>query len=144
MSFRDAIFQQIGLNDARVWCFFYAKCFGEWFMAQSVKDASKKALFAEDSPTNRWLQEIVGNQIDAIAGDGESDKAPMESLHQYCRESENLVKVFWLGSLCHQAISRAAASKEDKTYGKVSKDSIGKSRISNKKRKEICTKQMTC
>jgi hypothetical protein len=104
-------------------CLTFMQCFGEWFTSLSVKDATKKAIFSEDSPTNRWLQDIVGNQLDGIS---ENLQPPMESLYEFCRSSEELVRAFWLATLCREAACQAATEKEEKTYGKIPSDKTGR------------------
>lgn len=98
------------------------KCFGEWFTSLPVKAVTKKAIFAEDSPTNRWLQDIVGKQLEE---NPESQQPPMESLYEFCRSSEELVRAFWLAALCRESASLAATEIEEKTYGKISSEKSG-------------------
>ena len=50
----------------------------------------------------------------------------MESLFQFCRASEELIRAFWLATLCLEAIYQASIEQEEKTYGKVSCEKIGK------------------
>jgi hypothetical protein len=88
----------------------------------SVKDITKKAIFAKKSPSNRWLETIVREQIDANSS---SEHGPMESLYDFCRAEEELVRAFWLGTLCRQSVKQAAAEKEEESYGKVSSEVIG-------------------
>eukprot|EP00980_Cylindrotheca_fusiformis_P005921 scaffold1246_cov134-Cylindrotheca_fusiformis.AAC.13 len=49
----------------------------------------------------------------------------MQSLFEFCKSSEELVRAFWLATLCREAAFQASSEKEDSTYGKVSKDEIG-------------------
>jgi hypothetical protein len=56
----------------------------------------------------------------------ESDIFPMQSLYEFCRSSEELVRAFWLATLCREAISQAATEKEEKTYGKISSEESGR------------------
>mmetsp|Transcript_33746 Transcript_33746/g.81816 ORF Transcript_33746/g.81816 Transcript_33746/m.81816 type:complete len:1419 (+) Transcript_33746:672-4928(+) len=99
------------------------KCFGEWFTSLSVKDSTTKSIFAKDSPANRWLKELAVPQIQKAA---ETDTPPMQSLYDYCSSSEELVRVFWLATLCREVVYQASTEMEDETYGKVSKDtSVG-------------------
>lgn len=99
------------------------KCFGEWFASLSVKEVTKKAIFAEKSPVKRWLQEHIRSQLD----DKYSGKdPPMEAIYQYCRRSHELVRAFWLATLCHESISQVAQEKEEQSYGKITKASLGK------------------
>jgi hypothetical protein len=88
----------------------------------SVKDITKKAIFAKNSPANRWLQTIVREQIDAHSS---NEQGPMETLYAFCRAEEELVRAFWLATLCRQSVSQAATEKEEKSYGKVSSEEIG-------------------
>ena len=98
------------------------QCFGEWFTSLSVKDATKKAIFAEDSPTNRWLQDIIGRQLEKSKN--KSD-IPMVALYEFCKSSEELVRAFWLGTLCREAMAQVSIEKAEKTYGKVSSEKLG-------------------
>ena len=50
---------------------------------------------------------------------------PMEAIYLFCRNSEELVRAFWLATLCHEAISQVAEEQEEKTYGKVLKEELG-------------------
>ncbi|KAL3941734.1 MAG: hypothetical protein SGBAC_003946, partial [Bacillariaceae sp.] len=95
------------------------KCFGEWFTSLSIKDSTTKSIFAKDSPANRWLKELAVPQIQKAA---ENNTPPMQSLYDYCSNSEELVRVFWLGTLCREVVYQASSEMEDETYGKVSKN----------------------
>ena len=66
---------------------------------------------------------MVGAELDTIA-DGQNH--PMKSLYEYCRRSEELVRAFWLATLCREAAFRAAVEKEEKSYGKISSAKIGR------------------
>jgi hypothetical protein len=68
------------------------------------------------------LKEIIGLQLEKTA---ESGDVPMQSLHEFCKSSEELVRAFWLATLCREAVFQAASEKEDATYGKVSKEETG-------------------
>lgn len=48
----------------------------------------------------------------------------MESIYQYCRKSEELIRAFWLAALCYDAICPVAQEQEEKTYGKISRDQL--------------------
>eukprot|EP00536_Pseudo-nitzschia_multiseries_P014988 jgi/Psemu1/320766/estExt_fgenesh1_pm.C_7970006 len=93
------------------------KCFGEWFVGLPIKKATKNAVFAQFSPSIRWLKEIVSCQIDNSLND--DNIAPMDSLFYFCRGSEDLIRAFWLAALCRQTIFEVATEKEGQTYGKV-------------------------
>lgn len=93
-------------------------------MTLSVKDISKKAVFATASPTTRWLEGIVKEDMDV---DDDNERTQMTSLYDFCRASEELVRAFWLAILCRQSVAEAATEKEAKTYGKVSSKEIGMS-----------------
>jgi hypothetical protein len=110
------------------------QCFGEWFASLSVKDSTTKSIFAKDSPANRWLKEIIGLQLEKTA---ESGDVPMQSLHEFCKSSEELVRAFWLATLCREAVFQAASEKEDATYGKVSKEESGEFKKYSSTRVEI-------
>ena len=87
-------------------------------MTLSMKDISKKIVFAKPSPANRWLQNMFRAVVDT---DETGDDALLPALFTFCREAEDLVRAFWLASLCRQALSEASSEFEQKTYGKVSK-----------------------
>jgi hypothetical protein len=87
-----------------------------------VKELTKKAIFAEESPVKRWLQERISAHLD---DDPELSEMPMEAIYQFCRKSEELVRAMWLATLCHESISQVAEEKEEKTYGKISKEELG-------------------
>ena len=69
-----------------------------------------------------FRSEIVSSQIDNSL-DGEEIK-PIDSLYSFCRASEDLIRAFWLGTLCRQAIYEVATDKETKTYGKIDRAQI--------------------
>lgn len=115
----NQIFESLGIKNEHE---YKLKCFGEWFTALPLKVATKNAVFALNSPSVRWLKDIVSLQIDGIREGTESD--PMTSIHDFCRESEDLVRAFWLATLCREAIFEVAAEKEEKSYGKVDQDVI--------------------
>jgi Rab3 GTPase-activating protein regulatory subunit N-terminus len=100
------------------------KCFGEWFMSLSLKEATKKTVFAVESPAIRWLKEIISDQLEEQSEVGSYN--PMESLYKFCVESEDILRAFWLGSLCHQAVQEASLAKEEKSYGKIDSSAIVK------------------
>lgn len=87
-----------------------------------MKEVTKKAIFAEESPVKRWLQERISAHLDE---DPELAQPPMEAIYQFCRKSEELVRAMWLATLCHESISQVAEEKEEKTYGKISKEVLG-------------------
>lgn len=70
----------------------------------------------------RWLQERISAHLDS---DQDLKELPMEAIYQFCRKSEELVRAFWLATLCHESISQAAEEQEEKTYGKISKEELG-------------------
>ena len=110
----DQVFESLGIkNDYE----YKLKCFGEWFVGLSIKIATKNAVFATNSPSIRWLKDIISNQI-GDASDSE-EIAPMKSLYRFCRESEDLVRSFWLATLCRQALYEVAIEKEEQSYGQV-------------------------
>lgn len=93
-------------------------------MMLSVKKGAKKALFSVHSPIIRWLQHIVGHQLDSKTGP--DPEVPLKALHHFCRDSTNLVQAFWLATVCRDAVAQAAKQKEEKTYGKISSTEAGK------------------
>lgn len=98
------------------------RCFGEWFFGLPIKKATKNAVFAQFSPSVRWLKEIVSSQIDASL---EKPKiTTMDSLFDFCRASEDLVRAFWLTTLCRETLYEVATDYEGKTYGKVDRSQV--------------------
>lgn len=87
-----------------------------------MKEVTKKAIFAEDSPVKRWLQDRISTYLDEAS---DKREPPMQAIYQYCRKSDELVRAFWLATLCHESISQVAEEKEEKTYGKISKAELG-------------------
>jgi len=98
------------------------KCFGEWFFGLPIKKATKNAVFAKFSPSVRWLKEVVSSQIDSSL-DG-PEITTMDSLFDFCRASEDLVRVFWLATLCRETLYEVATDYESKTYGKVDRSTV--------------------
>ena len=99
------------------------KCFGEWFIGLPIKISTKNAVFAEFSPSIRWLKKIVSSQLEGFL-DEKSEIIPMESLFQFCRSSEDLIRAFWLAVLCRETIDEVATDFEEKTYGKVDRSQV--------------------
>jgi len=115
----NQIFESLGIKNNYE---YKLKCFGEWFIGLPIKKATKNAVFAQFSPSIRWLKEIVAIQIDNLLDDEEI--APMKSLYNFCRASEDLIRAFWLGALCRQALYEVATDKEGETYGKIDRTQI--------------------
>lgn len=91
-------------------------------------------MFAAESPVKRWLQERIKVQLE----DEKAEHPPMESIYQYCRNADELVRAFWLAALCRECVSVVAREMEEKTYGKVSRNELGTLRIvSNPRLKTI-------
>jgi hypothetical protein len=99
------------------------KCFGEWFCSLPLKKTM--TMFAKESSTNKWLCEVIGFQMDIFVKD-QSEIIPMKSLMEYCQNSEELVRVFWLATLCRESMLQVATEKEEETYGIVSIENTGK------------------
>ena len=99
------------------------KCFGEWYMTLSAKEAAQKGFYSLYSPMMRWLQEMVTKQLDKRTSD--EHEIALEALHTFCAESADLVRAFMLGALCREAVAKAALKKEEKTYGKISSSEKG-------------------
>ncbi|CAB9516100.1 Rab3 GTPase-activating protein non-catalytic subunit [Seminavis robusta] len=110
----NSIFGALGIMDDGE---YLLKVFGEWYMTLSTKEAAQKGFYALYSPMMRWLQEMVGNQLDRK--DADPDEIALKSLYNFCTESADLVKAFMLGALCREAVSKAAIKMEEKTYGKI-------------------------
>jgi hypothetical protein len=115
----NQIFHSLGIEDDYE---YKLKCFGEWFVGLPIKTATKNVVFAQFSPSIRWLKEIVSSQIDASLASTEI--TPMDSLFHFCRASEDLVRALWLAALCRETIHEVATDYEGKTYGKVDRSQI--------------------
>eukprot|EP00529_Nitzschia_sp_RCC80_P002672 CAMPEP_0113446134 /NCGR_PEP_ID=MMETSP0014_2-20120614/3546_1 /TAXON_ID=2857 /ORGANISM="Nitzschia sp." /LENGTH=1707 /DNA_ID=CAMNT_0000337209 /DNA_START=52 /DNA_END=5175 /DNA_ORIENTATION=- /assembly_acc=CAM_ASM_000159 len=98
------------------------RCFGEWFTSLSLKEATKKTVFTIESPAIRWLKEIISRQLEDQSAS--APIRPMQSLYDFCVESEDLLRAFWLGSLCHQAVKDVSFEKEEKSYGKIKSSAV--------------------
>lgn len=117
----NSIFGALGiLEDSE----YLLKCFGEWYMTLSTKEAAQKGFYALYSPMMRWLQEMAVKQLDNKKAD--PNEIVLQSLHSFCSDSAELVNSFMLGSLCREAVAKAALKKEEKTYGKISSAEKGK------------------
>lgn len=109
-----AIFDSLG---TRADCHYVQQCFGEWFMTLSVKEAYHKGLHCENPPLIRLLQDLVTRQL--ASGPLPEDDVVLNVVYTHCTECTDLVRAFMLGSLCLEAVSRAALQKEKWTYGKI-------------------------
>ena len=98
------------------------KCFGEWFFGLPIKIATKNAVFAKFSPSVRWLKEIISSQLDAVLE--KPEVTTLDSLFDFIRASEDLVRAFWLATLCRETLYEVATEYEEKTYGKVEASKI--------------------
>ena len=115
----NQIFDSLGIKNNYE---YKLKCFGEWFIGLPIKKATKHAVFAQFSPSIRWLKEIVSSQIGASLDN--AGITPMDSLFHFCRASEDLIRAFWLSALCRETIYEVATDYEGKTYGKVDRSKI--------------------
>ena len=115
----NQIFDSLGIKENYA---YKLKCFGEWFFGLPIKKATKNTVFAQFSPSIRWLKEIVSSQIDASLQNPEIKI--MDSLFDFCRASEDLIRAFWLATLCRETIYEVATDYEGKTYGKVDRSQI--------------------
>lgn len=115
----NQIFDSLGIKNNYE---YKLKCFGEWFVGLPIKKATKNAVFAQFSPSMRWLKEIVSSQIDASLAN--TELIPMDSLFRFCRASDDLVRAFWLAALCRETIHEVTTDYEGKTYGKVDRSQI--------------------
>ena len=94
-------------------------------MVLPLKDLSDKGLCAVSSPMGRWLQDIVFHQLEIKAANGGSD-TPLSAILKFCRDSDELIRAFWLASLCREAVAEASMQVEEKTYGKIPSSESGK------------------
>ena len=117
----NSIFGALGiLEDSE----YLLKCFGEWYMTLSTKEAAQKGFYSLYSPMMRWLQEMAAKQLDRKSAD--PHEVALKSLHSFCSDSAELVNAFMLGALCREAVAKAAIKKEEKTYGKIKSSEKGK------------------
>jgi hypothetical protein len=94
-------------------------------MGLPLKVYSEKGAISVSTPMGRWLQTLAGRQLESEASEG-GHKIILHSLHQFCRESDQLVRAFWLATLCRDSVAEAAKQKEEKTYGKISSSDSSK------------------
>ena len=95
-------------------------------MSIPAREAARKGLFGLHSPMVRWLQDMVASELDAIvASDESSETLLLRSLYNFCSEATELVRAFFLATLCREAVSIATRKREAKTYGKVSSAESG-------------------
>jgi hypothetical protein len=105
---------------------FIIQCFGDWFVSTPAREAARKGLFGLHSPMVRWLQDMVASELDSIVASDERTETPLlGSLYKFCSEATDLVRAFFLATLCRDAISIATKKREAKTYGKVSSAESG-------------------
>jgi len=110
----SSIFENLGiLSDYK----YTEKCFGDWFMTLSVREAYKKGLSSDMPPMVRLLQDLVHRQL--ASGPIPENEIPLGVLCKFCEEASDLVRAFMLGALCLEAVSRTATQKEKLSFGKV-------------------------
>ena len=110
----SSVFENLGIRSD----FKYTeKCFGEWFMTLSVREAYTKGLSSDLPPMVRLLQDLVTREL--ASGPIPENDVPLGVLCKFCEESTDLVRAFMLGALCLEAVSRSAAQKEKLSLGKV-------------------------
>lgn len=110
----SSVFEYLGIRSD----FKYTqKCFGEWFMTLSVREAYTKGLAPDLPPMVRLLQDLVTRQL--ASGPIPQNEVPLGVLCKYCEDSTDLVRAFMLGALCLEAVARCAAQKEKTNLGKV-------------------------
>lgn len=69
---------------------------------------------------------MVASELDSIVPSNESPETMLlGSLYQFCSEAADLVRAFFLATLCHEAVSITTKKREAKTYGKVSSAKSG-------------------
>lgn len=113
----NAVYSIFDILGTRSDCNYLQKCFGEWFMTLSVREAYTKGLYSDAPPMVRLLQDLVARQL--AAGPISDGDAALGVLCKFCEESSDLVRAFMLGALCLEAVSRASTQKEKWSYGKV-------------------------
>jgi hypothetical protein len=113
----NIVYSIFDLLGTRSDCNYIQKCFGEWFMTLSVREAYTKGLYSEAPPMVRLLQDLVARQL--ASGTIADDEVALGVLCKFCEESSDLVRAFMLGALCLEAVSRASVQKEKWSYGKM-------------------------
>lgn len=93
-------------------------------MVLPLKDVTEKGLCSVSSPMGLWLQEIVTCQLESKASNVRNETA-LHAVLKFCRESDELVRAFWLATLCRDAVAEASKVLEEKTYGKISSSYSG-------------------
>lgn len=113
----NVVYSIFDLLGTRSDCKYIQKCFGEWFMTLSVREAYTNGLYSDAPPMVRLLQDLVARQLSS--GPIRDDEVALGVLCKFCEESSDLVRAFMLGALCLEAVSRASTQKEKWSYGKV-------------------------
>lgn len=93
---------------------------GNWYMSISASIAASKSFFTLQPPISRWVQQLVVKQVDAfIATDQELPPIILPELYIFCKQADDLVRAFWLATLCRDSVAKVVKKREVKTYGKV-------------------------
>lgn len=108
-----SVFDNLGIREGN----YVQQCFGEWFMTLSVREAYSKGLYCESPPMLRLLQDLVAREM--ALGPISDNASVLGVLYKFCEQSSDLVRAFMLGALCLEAVSKAAAQKEKRNYGKA-------------------------
>lgn len=93
------------------------KCFAEWFMSLSVREAYAQGLHSESPPMVRLLQDLAAREM--AAGPIAEGGVALCVLHRFCEESSDLIRSFMLGTLCLDAVSNALSQTEKWIYSKI-------------------------
>jgi hypothetical protein len=98
-------------------CNYLQKCFGEWFMTLSVREAYSKGLHSDSPPMVRLLQDLVARElaVDLVA----ENTVVLGVLCRFCEESTDLIRAFMLGALCLEAVTKATTQKDKRSQTKV-------------------------
>ena len=67
-------------------------------------------------PMFKWIQDLASKQI---CNNG--DEVCLQTLFNFCKESEDLPRTFLLATLCHETISAASSQLEERSYGNISR-----------------------
>ena len=85
-------------------------CFAEWFMTLSVRDVCKKGLYADLPPMVQFLRALTIQEISS--GQLKDSGFALNSIHQFCEGSVDLVRAFMLAVLCLEAVAKAMTQKD--------------------------------
>jgi len=110
-------FDALGIRDDTD---YILKCFGEWFMLLP-RDAITVCLYSSNPPMTRFLRDMSSRELRSY---DEKSNLTLQTLHELCSESTDLLRGFLLAVLCREAIARAALQREKTSFGNIASDSL--------------------